>query len=308
MLGLLQAKPTYGMVAMSSYVFSTLTAMIFAIGIAAEESASKTFAPPLKPFFGAPLKISFPQVNSAPILDGIGTDACWREIRKIRFELTNGSGAILKAELKTCEFRGNVYLLLSFPLPGGKHIKGSRWRWDPVRCAYFINTDREPALVLMFTSESANFADVWVWRFERNDPSGFADDMFSPETEEINPLNLTMDAGIPPWFSGYFAEFAGSELPRFYSATPTGSAGDARGRCYLKNGTATIEFARKLKTDNSDDLNFSTVSTLRVAYVAQFAEKHTEISNRNSIRHLQTGKNRHLIIKKQSASAVRSPN
>jgi hypothetical protein len=75
-----------------------------------------------------------------------------------------------------------------------------------------------------------------------------------------------MDSGKPAWFSRYFAEFAGAELPRFYNRSPSGSAGDVKGRSSFKDGVMTIELARKLETGHKDDLNFNVPATLRIVF------------------------------------------
>jgi hypothetical protein len=146
------------------------------------------------------------------------------------------------------------------------------WHWDPVRHAYFLNGEKEMVLALIFKSactddinrKLSDFADVWVWRQSRNDPAKFADDMSSNKKLPFTLCSLKMDNGTSSWFSRYFSEFAGAELPRFYSRIPTGSAGDVKGRCLINNGIVVHEFARKLKTGNSDDLDLDSPFTLRI--------------------------------------------
>lgn len=212
------------------------------------------------------IELSLLKSAEAPIIDGKADDACWKAIRETRVLILDETGKSIIARLKTCEFRGVAYILLNYESPS-KMDRRVYWRWDPVRHAYFISGEKETALTLIFRTRKpspANFADVWVWRHSRNDPANFADDMSLTGKYAMKPGVLKMDAGISPWFSRYFAEFAGAELPRFYSRTPSGSAGDVKGRSSIKDGMVVYEFARKLKTGNSDDIDLDTVFSLRI--------------------------------------------
>ena len=212
------------------------------------------------------IELSLVKSAEAPVIDGKADDACWKAIRETRVLILGDTGKSITARLKTCEYRGVAYMLLNYECPKKKDNRIC-WRWDPVRHAYFISGEKETALTLIFRSRNpstANFADVWVWRHSRNDPANFADDMSLTGKYAMKPGVLKMDAGISPWFSRYFAEFAGDELSRFYSRTPSGSAGDVKGRSSIKDGMVVYEFARKLKTGNSDDIDLDTTFSLRI--------------------------------------------
>lgn len=212
------------------------------------------------------IELSLLKSSQAPIIDGKPDDACWRAIRETRVSILDETGKSIPAKLKTCEHRGVAYMLLSYVHPKKTDTKEC-WRWDPVRHAYFLNGEKESALTLIFRSRkpsTANFADVWVWRQSRNDPANFADDMWITGKFPIKPGFLKMDNGTSPWFTRYFAEFAGAEIPRFYSRTPSGSAGDVKGRSSVINGTVVLELARKLKTGSPDDIDLDTTFSLRI--------------------------------------------
>jgi len=219
------------------------------------------------------LVLSFPNASTAPKLDGKADDECWRKIRGTRVRMKNGKENSITVEIKTCKVGDTAYLLLTYPW-SGKIDKGSRWSWDPVRHAYFLTARQESALALIFSkpSKSANLADVWIWRFARNDSASFADDMWTKSALKWDRNTLKMDNGSPAWFSRYFAEYAGAELPRFYSRTPSGSAGNVKGRSSLKNGMAVVEFARKLKTWHKDDIDLEPECSLSLVLIRAESE------------------------------------
>ena len=200
------------------------------------------------------------------MMDGRSDDDCWRGAKGVRIPLKDRKGVARFVDLKTCEFSGTAYFLLTYPVDE-KNPKDIRWRWDPVKHAYFIAAGTEPALLIVFTDESADFADVWIWRAARNDPAGFADDLSTSEDADNSLKFLRMDAGKPAWFSRYFAEFAGAELPRFYSRAPSGSTGDVKGRSSFKDENVTVELARKIKTGHRDDLDLDSSISLRVILI-----------------------------------------
>ncbi len=201
-------------------------------------------------------------VNEAaapPEIDGVGDDECWSLLPAAEISVDSSAGPI-KVSLKALKSDGSFYLLAVFPAATEKR-EHRPWIWSPVEQIYVAGEETEETLsIFIFSGAEDGTADLWIWRAARNNPSGFADDFSLLRQEALSPnkeFKILPDSGDLPWQSRFFADFAGDKIPRFYSRTPTGSAGDVRARGAYKDGAWTVEFARKLDTGNSDDLPLS---------------------------------------------------
>jgi hypothetical protein len=201
-----------------------------------EPLASGIFSPPL------PVHIKLP-----PKIDGSGDDPQWSNIPYYIVKI-DGENREIEVRIKTCRNEKTFFMLIQFP-ESLIVEKQKTWKWDKEKKIYVPGIEIENSLTLLFFKDSihTNSADVWIWRAARTNIAGYADDMV------MLGNSYQMDKGKSCWFSKFFGEFAGSELPRFYQRTPTGSAGDVKAKGKWKNKMMTIEFARKLKTGHTDD-------------------------------------------------------
>jgi hypothetical protein len=160
--------------------------------------------------------------------------------------------------LKACSDGKKIFFLLQYKT-GSENRKHRAWHWDPVLRAYIPGKEQEEtfSIVIARSSGGNKKADIWIWRAARTDPVNKADDLFYMEPGLVNQPDRTiiMDNGTICWFSKYFGNYAGLELPRFYNRAPEGSTGDvsAKGRWDLHQ--LSIEFSRLLDTGNSDDIS-----------------------------------------------------
>ena len=193
-------------------------------------------------------------INASPILDGNSDDSAWAGIPGYILTIHQNSKKI-KIVVKTLKTKSRIFFLIKAPLKS--FIKQHKlWHWDKQKQIYTPGDEKETSLKLLFYKEFdknaklANPNDIWIWRAARNNIAGFADDMYLKEGL------FTMDKGRSCWFSRFFGEFAGATLPRFYQRTPKGSASDVKAKGIF-NKTLTVEFSRKLNTENRDDIDLN---------------------------------------------------
>ena len=204
--------------------------------------------------------ITVKKILSRPFLDGIAVDECWRKVPCSKIRIVDGKN-ILFLSLKACTDGRKIYFLIQYPTPG-EIRKHQSWHWNPVLQAYIPGKEKEESFTIILTQQKDNIkkADVWVWRAARTDPVNKADDLFFQITDKANQAkkSIVMDAGTNCWFSKYFGDFAGSELPRFYNRTPQGSLADIDAKGTWDRNFLTIEFSRVLNTGNEDDIKLMT--------------------------------------------------
>ncbi len=216
--------------------------------------------------------ISVRQVAKAPDIDGLSSDECWERAGSSEIEIAFSWVEKIKGMISVSREDGNIYFLLKIPCET-ENLEHGMWHWDPVEQVYSEGEEKEDTVQIMLAQKPAknSFADLWIWRSARNSSSGYADDFHCSATggesrdEDFIPaegLKYAPDSGKLPWFSKYFAKFAGEKLPRFYQRRAEGSAGDVKCSAKWKDGVWTIELSRKLDTGRPDDLVFSPGSPL----------------------------------------------
>ena len=191
-------------------------------------------------------------VKFPPIVDGIALDSCWAKVPSVKVPILSRDGKTrLDATVKACVSGGMLYLLVRYE-SGAKHTTHRPWHWDKEKKVYISGEEREESLSVLFhENDDPEKIDIWTWRADRTDPSGFADDMF------IERGVLRLDFGRKCWYSGYHGRFAGDLLPRFMNREPSGSAADVKARGHWVGEWLTVEFSRKLDTKHSDDIALS---------------------------------------------------
>ena len=234
---------------MRTFLFSILILLSMISPLMAEEKTLTVFSE---------------KIQSPPLIDGNPGDPCWKSIP---FQYSSGK----KLNVKVCHDSENVYILLAFPAPSERRHQ-NRWIWNNDLNSYLPGAEEEECLYVFIsgTLPSEKPGDLWIWRAGRTDPSGFAEDLYFYGKDKN--IIIKYDSGTICWYSRYFGKFAGERLPRFFQRAPAGSAADVRARGKWSGGKWTIEFARKLKTGNNDDLDID----LKKGILIRFAENTSE--------------------------------
>jgi hypothetical protein len=194
----------------------------------------------------ATVDIPVPHVLRPPLVDGRGLDEAWStQPWTLLAEPRLGDGQRLA--VKGCTDGVKIFLLIRFPASTERR-RHRPWRWDPITQQYLSSAEEEQALTVLWLGDAGQ-SDAWIWRSDRTDAAGHADDAWASPAEGLRP-----DRGTPCWESRYVANFAGAELPRFYPREPTGSLADVRARGVWEDGAWTVELARPLETGWPDDL------------------------------------------------------
>jgi len=197
-----------------------------------------------------PTPVSLPVrvVSRPPLVDGRGIDDAWRAVAwaEVADPGLAGEG---KLAVKACTTGERLYLLVRFPAREARR-RHRPWHWDPVAQLYRSGQETEMALSVLLFGEA--MVDVWVWRAERTNAAGYADDGRFDAAAGFVP-----DAGDPCWESRPPGDFAGPTLQRFYPRQPTGSQADVRARGTWEQGWWTVELSRRLTARNADDVTIS---------------------------------------------------
>lgn len=206
------------------------------------------------------LEILVNNIITPPFLDGIAIDKCWQLTPGYQV-LIAGKKANQIINLKACKNGKNIFFLIEYQTESEDRQHQS-WHWDPVLQAYIPGEEKEEVFTIVLAEKPAGNtkADVWIWRAARTDPVNKADDLFYFESRQINQpqKSIIMDKGEHCWFSKYFGDYAGAQLPRFYNRTPQGSVADVNAKGNWDKKHLKIEFSRLLKTGNKDDIQLKT--------------------------------------------------
>lgn len=191
-----------------------------------------------------------------PFLDGTAIDECWKQTPATKIRIADGK-ILLPVYLKACTDGRKIYILVQYQT-AQKARKHQTWHWHPVIQAYIPGKEEEEAFTIILSKDNSEIkkADIWIWRAARTDPVNKADDLVYQECElvAIPRREILMDVGSTCWFSKYFGDYAGAELPRFYNRTPKGSLSDVNAKGSWDKNFLSIEFSRLLDTGNEDDI------------------------------------------------------
>lgn len=231
-----------------------------------------------------PSKILLQRTASNSNINGIPDDDVWQLCASQSVQAySEVDDAFQEINIKACMSGDYINFLLQFPSKNEPR-KYKCWRWDPVKEAYVQTGDeREESLCVFLTENSSdiNRADMWIWRSCRNDSSGFADDFLcirntvknvGAKTMGENVYEFWKDEGTLSWHSRYFGKFAGEDIPRFYSRTPSGSAADVKACGKWKDGYWTVGFSRKINTFHPDDLDLGDKRSVYLFFVLGLPE------------------------------------
>ena len=231
--------------------------------------------PPVRP--PKPLELVSVPVDEAPVIDGRVDDAVWARASEMT---TLDFGSQREIQLKSVYTEEDIFFLVTFP-DQARSSTHQTWGWDSDDARYKPMTDREDVFVfkwslvgnqisLALQGAEPHRADLWFWQAHRTNRSGVADDQMQlvlPEPHDDatriespthGPLYLrrVADRGQGPYDERPLAGYQADYLPRYYPREPTGSRADIRAKGVWKAKQWTIEFARKLRTWNEDDIAF----------------------------------------------------
>lgn len=221
------------------------------------------------------------KVSKAPVLDGSGGDAAWRSAKSNSIK-DKRTGALIT--LKAAYTSDHVYFLVRYPDTTRNDLH-KPWVWNKDLEVYEIGPQREDTFYFKWNMSDkpvdlSNFADndytadIWYWKAHRTNPSGYADDkshVFSGEpgkkatsltsrTGKTRYLMRLGDTGSAAQSKRVLIDYEGDLVPQYVPEIPEGSRADVKARGVWNKGFWTIEFARKLDTGNSDDVQFSATS------------------------------------------------
>jgi len=214
-------------------------------------------------------------VNSPPIVDGSAADECWALAPALT---THDPIADLDIELRSVYVGGEIFILVKFA-DKTENREHRTLLWDKNQKVYMTGPRREDVFVikwsreftpidLTLSSDDEYKADIWYWKANRTDHSGFADDKFQlysinklPESVQLvsktgrpHYLARSGDSGEAAYKVLVYEKYVGDKASKFGYQKPSGSRADIRAKGLWKNGFWTIEFQRKLDTGNQDDV------------------------------------------------------
>lgn len=217
------------------------------------------------------------RIDGTPRLDGVANEDFWEKTTAIR---THDKVAGIEIELSSVQNGESIFFLVRYP-----DTTESRQHkflvWDETLKTYKSGPKREDSFVFKWNMGSRSVdltisgndpyqADVWYWKANRTDPVGFADDKFHiyGQNKSVKSLLVISKTGKPFYLqrpsddgkSAYssmaYDVYSSPEVPRYKNRRPMGSRADIRAKGNWKNGVWTIEWARKLKTGHTDDVQF----------------------------------------------------
>jgi len=244
-------------------------------------------------------------VEKAPALDGKADDECWVKAKELKVAVADAmepekgkSVVTLKAVRKGDE----VFVMMSWK-DETESAQHKPWVWDKEKNEYIEGSDIEDSAMIGFSLAGefdANMLagiestwDAWHWKAARTNPAGFAQDrrhiyaLKKPETKAMKYKSLTgsdvwilrpEDEGKPVTAKAAKpAAKGGNVVAQFTAQSPEKSAADIRAKGAWKDGTWTLEFARKLDTGHADDAAFTpgTAVAMAVAILDASEESHS---------------------------------
>lgn len=228
--------------------------------------------------------------DAPPKLDGSADDAAWQAATELKLEAEgrggDAKGKKVSVTLKAAYDKENVYFLLQWQ-DATKDETHKSFVWNDAKSAYEAGPDREDNAAVSFPITGAFTADmlsgedevwdVWHWKATRTGPAGYAMDrthVFSATKPEGKAAEYDAANGRKIWIAR--PEDEGDSVtkenpapkerqpapPIHYEAVkPSGSAADIRTGQGYRDGWWTVEFARKLNTENPDDVAFDVRQT-----------------------------------------------
>lgn len=218
------------------------------------------------------------KVKEAPSLDGSDNDKAWTQaktytVKDVRLKVP--------ITLKSVHTEDMVFFLVSYPDPT-EDILHKPWAWSKEMRMYMPDeTKTEDTFNFRWNMETKDVdlscfsdddftADMWYWKANRTNPVGYSDDKYDvlssvnakksqelkSKTGKARYLLRESDAGKECYEQVIPVDYTTDIINQFKYRTPEGSRGDIKAKGAWKNGAWTIEFARKLNTGHTDDIQF----------------------------------------------------
>ncbi len=213
--------------------------------------------------------------NALFTVDGMEKENIWSKAKPV---VVHDNIANIDITVKALYNEQDIFILVKFPDPDESRTHKS-WVWNKPQKLYEMGHDREDIFVLKWYMEfdpqglslfagKPHKADVWYWKANRTDPSGYADDkiQFLRTEREKRATKITSpdgtvlyltrkgDQGDAAYASILAVDYKSDREPRFENLTPTGSRADIQAKGVWRDGEWTIEFKRALNTGHEDDL------------------------------------------------------
>ena len=216
-------------------------------------------------------------VEAAPTIDGVADEAIWA---KARPSISHDPVAKIDITIKSVHTKDSIYFQVMFPdkTEGRTH---KTMVWAPEQERYRTDVDREDTFVFKWSMEPNSVdlsvaadnsynADIWFWKANRTDPTGYADDKMHRYSAMPNPDSKTVlsklgmrfyltrpgDSGKAAYKTKVYDRYVGERQPKYSHNLPQGSRADIQAKGVWRDGWWTIEFARKLATGHPDDIQF----------------------------------------------------
>lgn len=222
-----------------------------------------------------PGRLSARSVDTAPVIDGDGSDAAWQGAARLQVPMEGPAGNYV-LELSAVVCGDDLHMLARWP---DSTEDRAHKLWTPKGGGGFgAGAEREDVLAFgfpisgEFTGDMLSATectwDVWQWKSARTDPAGFAMDKshthsFADPGGKRGKHDLSDGTTlyiVRPEDAGESAtkslpEPAGGSgpAPHYEAVTPTGSAADVRAKGSWSDGWWTVELRRKLSTGHPDD-------------------------------------------------------
>jgi Ethylbenzene dehydrogenase len=215
------------------------------------------------------------KTSTAPKIDGLANEAFWQQARTVT---VRDIVANIDIKLKAAHDGEHVYLLAEY-LDADESRLHRALVWKPELNTYQNGPTREDSLVFKWSMSGPKVdltlkadrpyrADIWFWKAHRTDHAGYADDKVQNYTTTRDKKSLLLlskngkvfylqrngDVGGPAYQPKLQAERTEDLLPKYDLLVPSGSRADVRAKGHWQDGRWVIEFARKLQTEQFDDL------------------------------------------------------
>lgn len=215
------------------------------------------------------------KVNKEVTIDGMELEGEWKKASPV---VIHDQIARADITVKALYNEQDFFILVRFP-DSDENRTHKSWVWNNSHKIYEMGPDREDVFVIKWFMEfdpqgvsvfagKPHKADIWYWKANRTDPTGFADDKIQylqpnqeKRTTKITGSNGSVlylsrkgDAGDAAYISKLVVDYKNDREPRFDNITPTGSRADVKAKGVWRDGEWVIEFQRALNTGHDDDL------------------------------------------------------